>query len=323
MEIISRNWSVGEISQARVLVVSPDSQPVMKWLSTSARIVSDLRRTVGLSDLRGLTTPLGRGEGGLANISALLLGWSKVQSEFISPDRRAMWFSAILEDPPQSPEAMASIDRIRSATQRTLAKAAFPAQVHLSGATAETMDLRNVTQSDFRRVAILSLSVILLIVAALLRDILLSLFMVASTVAGYLATLGVTFWVFGVLGSSGLDWEVQVFLFIVMVAVGGDYNLFLAVRLAQESHSLDVTAATGRALVHTGSVISSCGVIMAATLGSMVVGEIKMLQQLGFALGLGMLIDTFVVRPLLLPCFIVLTRRTVSKAARFLHPPVE
>ena len=84
-----------------------------------------------------------------------------------------------------------------------------------------------------------------------------------------------------------------------------------------------LAAATARALVHTGRVISSCGVIMAATLGSMVVGEIKMLQQLGFALGLGMLIDTFVVRPLLLPSFIVLTRRTLSKAARFLHPPVE
>ena len=84
-----------------------------------------------------------------------------------------------------------------------------------------------------------------------------------------------------------------------------------------------LAAATGRALVHTGRVISSCGVIMAATLGSMVVGEIKMLQQLGFALGLGMLIDTFVVRPLLLPTFIVLTRRTVSKAVRFLHPLIE
>ncbi len=323
MDIVRRHWSVGEISQARVLVVSPCSQPVEKWISTSARIVSGLRGTAGLSDIRGLTAPLGLRESGLANIAAILLGGGKVQSLFISPDRRAMWLSAILKDAPQSPEAMACVDQIRSATEQTLAKAAFPAQVHLSGATAETMDLRSVTQSDFRRVAILSLSVILLIVAALLRDVLLSLFMVASTVAGYLATLGVTFWVFSLMGSSGLDWEVEVFLFIVMVAVGQDYNLFFAVRLAQESHSLDVAAATGRALVHTGRVISSCGVIMAATLGSMVVGEIKMLQQLGFALGLGMLIDTFVVRPLLLPSFIVLTRRTISKAARFLHPPVE
>lgn len=350
MDIVRRHWSVGEISQTRVLVVSPRSQPVTEWILTSAKIVADLRGTAGLSDIRALTAPLGLREGGLTNVAALLLGGSKVESQFISPDRRAMWFSATLENPPQSPEAMACVDRIRSATQETLAKAAFPAQIHLSGATAETMDLRDVTQSDFRRVTILSLSVILLIVAALLRDVLLSVFMVASTVAGYLATLGVSYWVFRLLGNPGLDWEVEVFLFIVMVAVGQDYNLFFAVRLAQESErgsggKRDRTvlceapsgpsrqndpvpfsacaAATARALVHTGRVISSCGVIMAVTLGSMVVGEIKMLQQLGFALGLGMLIDTFVVRPLLLPSFIVLTRRTVSKAARFLHPPVE
>lgn len=134
-------------------------------------------------------------------------------------------------------------ERIRSATERTLAEAGFPAQVHLSGATAETMDLRDVTQCDFRRVSVLSLSVILLVVAALLRDVLLSLFMVAATVAGYLATLGVTSWVFGLLGSSGVDWEVEVFLFIVMVAVGQDYNIFFAVWLAQESQNLDVAAA--------------------------------------------------------------------------------
>lgn len=382
MDIVRRHWSVGEISQTRVLISSPASQPVENWVSISARIVSDLRGTAGLSDVRSLTTPLGfAGESDLTNVAALLLGGGRVQSQFVSPDRKAMWLSGTLDHPPQSHEAMASVDRIRSVIERTLAAAAFPARLHFTGATAETMDLRDVTQSDFRRVAILSLSVILLIVAALLRDVLLSVFMVAATVVGYGATLGVSYWVFRLLGSPGLDWEVEVFLFIVMVAVGQDYNLFFAVRLAQESESEteadadtpgdrgarsgvvhedrlwrmsptprpspdprgsvldrathcdlplrqpcaqpDVAAATRRALVHTGRVISSCGVIMAATLGSMIVGEIKMLQQLGFALALGMLIDTFVVRPLLLPSFIVLTRRTLSNAARFLHPPVE
>lgn len=323
MDIVRQHWSVGEISQAKVLVVSPASQPVSDWVLTSDKIVSGLRGTAGLSDIRGLTTPLGLGEGGLTNMAALLLGGGKVQTQFVSPDRRAIWFSAVLNDAPQSPEAMASVDRIRGTIEKTLAKAGFPAQIHFSGATAETMDLRDVTQSDFRRVCVLSLSVILVIIAALLRDLVLSVFMVAATVAGYLATLGVSYWVFTLLGSPGLEWEVEVFLFIVMVAVGQDYNLFFAVRLAQESDHVDVAAATRRALVHTGRVISSCGVIMAATLGSMVVGEIKMLQQLGFALGLGMLIDTFVVRPLLLPSFIVLTRRTLPRAVRFLHPPVE
>ena len=323
MEFVRRHWSVGEISQTRILIASPRPHPMLEWVSISKSIISNLHDTKGLFDIRGLTSPLGIREGDLANIAAGLLGAKEIASEFVSPDRRAIWFSATLDHEPQSPEALACLGRIRQATDRTLAADSFPAQTHFTGATAETADLRDVTQSDFRRVSILSLSIILLIVAVLLRDIPLSVFMVAATVVGYLATLGITSWVFGLLAGSGLDWEVEVFLFIVMVAVGQDYNIFFAVRLAQESHSSGVAAATRRALVHTGSVISSCGVIMAATLGSMVVGEIKMLQQLGFALGLGMLIDTFVVRPLLLPTFIILTRRTISHAAGFLHPPIE
>ena len=94
---------------------------------------------------------------------------------------------------------------------------------------------------------------------------------------------------------------------------------FFAARLSQEGLALPPREATERALVHTGPVISSCGLIMAATLGSMMVGDVKMLQQLGFALALGMLIDTFVVRPLLLPSFIVLTGRTLARSSRIIR----
>jgi RND superfamily putative drug exporter len=180
------------------------------------------------------------------------------------------------------------------------------------------MDLRAVTQKDFHRVAALALAVILLIVLALLRDWLLALFMVAATVLSYLATLGLTDLVFSMLGRGGLDWKIEVFLFIVMVAVGQDYNIFFAVRLAQEVRRLPALEATERTLIHTGPVISSCGVIMAASLGSVMVGDVTLLVQLGFALMLGMLIDTFIVRPLLLPAFIVLTRRKLQTAAAFL-----
>ena len=104
--------------------------------------------------------------------------------------------------------------------------------------------------------------------------------------------------------------KVQMFLFVVIAAVGVDYNIFLASRLAQEARRHAPREAIRRALIHTGPVISSCGLIMAATLGSLMVGEIELLVQLGFALSLGMLIDTFVVRPLLLPAFAALLKRT-------------
>jgi RND superfamily putative drug exporter len=136
--------------------------------------------------------------------------------------------------------------------------------------------------------------------------------MVASTVLSYLATLGISYWFCLCLPDcTGLDWKVEVFLFVVMVAVGQDYNIFLAARLAQEGLHYRCAEATRRAVIHTGPVISSCGVIMAATLGSLMAGkDLLLLIQLGFALALGMLIDTFVVRPLLLPAFAVLTGRT-------------
>ena len=126
----------------------------------------------------------------------------------------------------------------------------------------------------------------------------------------YLAALGTAWWFFtAVCGAPGLDWKVEVFLFVVMLAVGVDYNIFLAARLAEESRTKPLRAAARAAIVKTGGIISSAGLIMAATLGSLVVGDISLLVQLGFAFAVGMLLDTFVVRPLLLPAFAVLTRR--------------
>jgi hypothetical protein len=123
---------------------------------------------------------------------------------------------------------MQSLEELRTLAARAAAKAeAGKVHVYLAGATAEMSDIRRVTRADFLRVAGLALGVILLVIIALLRDPLLAVFMIAATVMSYLATLGVSAWVFAALG-QGLDWKVRVFLFVVMVAVGGDYSLFLA-----------------------------------------------------------------------------------------------
>ena len=135
--------------------------------------------------------------------------------------------------------------------------------------------------------------------------------MVGAIGLSYMATLGLCAWAFTwYYGDAGMDWKVQIFLFVVMASVGVDYNIFLASRLAQEAKLYPPREAIRQAVIHTGPVISSCGLIMAATLGSLMAGEIELLHQLGFSLGLGMLIDTFIVRPLLLPAFATLFNRT-------------
>jgi RND superfamily putative drug exporter len=262
--------------------------------------------------VRSLTSPLGENNDLITRgILALPVARKKVQKEYLSADKSAMRLEVVLDKPSLTLEAMDLVDSIRDTVAERLRLAGLNARIHLAGATPQMMDTRNVTRGDFYLIAGLALGVIFMIVWLLLRDVWLSAFMVASTVISYFAILGVSYWVFtGLFGAAGLDWKVRVFLFVVMVAVGQDYNIFLAARLSQEALFMEARRATRHAIIHTGPVISSCGLIMAATLGSLMTGDIVLLKQLGFALALGMLVDTFLVRSLVLPAFVALTGRT-------------
>jgi len=314
--VARRHWPVGQIAPVTILLRSNRPASDEQWHAAAERLTTAVAAVQGVRDVRSLTQPLGKAAEELTGLkalrlkTALLAARAKVRAEYVSDRCPAMRLQAVLDQPALTLEAMDVVARIRQAAAETAAACGLHAEIHLTGATAEMIDIRRITQADFRRVALLVLGVIFLMVLALLRDWALSAFMVGGTVVGYLATLGLSHWAFAAVGSGGLDWKVEVFLFVVMVAVGVDYSIFLAARVSQEARSAPAAEAARRAVVHTGPVISSCGVIMAAALGSLMAGELKLLVQLGFALALGMLIDTFVVRPVLLPAFIALTRRT-------------
>ncbi len=152
------------------------------------------------------------------------------------------------------------------------------------------------------------------VLVMLLRRPGICLYLIVTVVLGYLASLGVTDLVFRALHRggtpwNGLDWTVGFFLFVILVAVGEDYNILLMTRVIEEERKHGTTEGTRRAVAHTGGIISSCGLIMAGTFGSMLTGSLTSLRQLGFALGLGILLDTFLVRPILVPAFVVLMDR--------------
>ena len=163
------------------------------------------------------------------------------------------------------------------------------------------------------------------ILVALLRRPGISLYLIATVVLGYLASLGLTDLVFHALHRGpgpwdGLDWTVGFFLFVILVAVGEDYNILLMARVIEEERKHGVTEGTRRAVAHTGGIISSCGLIMAGTFGSMLTGSLTSLRELGFALGLGVLLDTFLVRPILVPAFVVLIDRARPRNRAASHP---
>src|SRR5439155_1516112 len=106
-----------------------------------------------------------------------------------------------------------------------------------------------------------------------------------------------------------IEWRVPFFLFTILVAVGEDYNILMVTRAIEERKRWGLVEGLRRGLARTGGTITACGLIMAGTFGTLVLGNLSTLVQVGFALGVGVLLDTFLVRPFLVPAFMLLVWR--------------
>ena len=173
----------------------------------------------------------------------------------------------------------------------------------VAGANADWVDVRSATRADQRWIWwAVPLGVALILMVAL-RDPASSLNLVGTMLLTYLFALGTTHLVFVVgLGAPGIDWTVPYFLFILLVAVGVDYNVFLMARLREESQKYGPREGIVRAIGHTGGLISSAAAITACSFAAFLFSPLGSLRQLGFALVVGIVVDAVLVRPVLVPC---------------------
>ncbi|MFF1633521.1 MMPL family transporter [Leifsonia sp. NPDC058248] len=184
--------------------------------------------------------------------------------------------------------------------RRTL-PAADPS-VLVGGVTAIALDTNDTAQSDLLKIIPIVLAVILIILMLLLRSILAPVLLIGSVVISYAAALGVSAVVFDhVFGFPGADAAVPLFGFVFLVALGVDYNIFLMTRVREESLRIGTRPGILRGLGMTGSVITSAGVVLAATFAALAVIPILFLVQIAFIVAFGVLLDTVVVRSLLVP----------------------
>ena len=354
LEIIQKHYTAGETGPITVLLVSQSdwNSPAGKELLTS--LSTGFGYLPNVAEVRSLTQPLGRamtvaeaappvtGKPALKdllararqNLGTAVGGLTVMAAEpyylsKIDGGASVTRIDIILNSDPFDASSIATLDLIETWLSDILpgqTTSMAPLRTETYGVTVHGRDLGKAVSRDRLRVNVLVAVGVFVILFVLVRKLWLAGYLLGTVLLSYLATLGLTAvytaWLtgrpFGV-----IEWRVPFFLFTILVAVGEDYNILLISRIMQERQRHGMIDGVRRGLAATGGTITACGLIMAGTFGTLMLAELSTLKQIGFALGVGVLLDTFVVRPLLVPSFLVIVWRDAEPVVRVQRPLVE
>ncbi|MBD0708747.1 MULTISPECIES: MMPL family transporter [unclassified Streptomyces] len=255
---------------------------------------------IAAADRVAEVTAAARGTEGVASAGAVPASGRAGTGEPLVVDGRVR-VDATLADAADSEAAKETVARLRARVH------AVPgADALVGGYTAQQYDTQHTAARDRTVIVPVVLAVILLILMLLLRSLLVPVLLVATVALNFLATLGVSALVFEhVLGFSGTDASVPLYGFVFLVALGVDYNIFLMSRVREEALVLGNRQGVLRGLTTTGGVITSAGVVLAATFAALMVIPLAFLVQVAFIVAFGVLLDTLVVRSLLVPALMI------------------
>jgi putative drug exporter of the RND superfamily len=204
---------------------------------------------------------------------------------------------------PFSPEGLAAVREVEEVAGFSLQGSPLSeATLLATGTSAFLGELDEAAAADLPLIVVAVLLGVFLVLVVLLRALVAPIYMVLTTLLSYAAALGLTTVVFQwVLGDSGLAWWIPPFLFVILVGAGADYTIYLVSRIREEATHRSTREAVRHATAATGGVISSAGFILAGTFLALVFADLRPLAQMGFAVAAGIVLDTMVVRTLLVP----------------------
>ncbi|MFJ4560266.1 MMPL family transporter [Streptomyces massasporeus] len=258
-----------------------------------AVIIADADRTAEV-------TAAARSTEGVASAGAVSASGRPGAGEPLVVDGRVR-IDATLKAAADSDAAKETVERLRTGVH-----AVSGADALVGGYTAQQYDTQQTAARDRTVIVPIVLAVILLILMLLLRSLLVPVLLVATVGLNFLATLGVSALVFQhLLGFSGTDASVPLYGFVFLVALGVDYNIFLMSRVREEALVHGNRQGVLRGLTTTGGVITSAGVVLAATFAALMVIPLAFLVQIAFIVAFGVLLDTLVVRSLLVPALMI------------------
>jgi RND superfamily putative drug exporter len=219
-----------------------------------------------------------------------------LMASFLNIEGSAARFEIVLSNSPYGVDAMDTVVDIRDTLKNVSGDDA------VVGSTAIQADIRDLLAEDMRLTILLVLVGIFIVLTLMLRSLVAPAYLIGTILLSYGTTLGITRLASGVFwGNDEITWWVPFFVFVFLVALGIDYSIFLFGRIKEEVNQHGIQDGIHSAVEATGSIITSAGIIVAGTFGALMTGEILGLAQIGFAVSVGILIDTFVVRTILDP----------------------
>jgi putative drug exporter of the RND superfamily len=232
--------------------------------------------------------------------------FKKAAAAFISPDGHSARYIVQTKLNPFSTAAMDQVNSIEDTARGAQPNTSLAdAKISMAGFSVGLRDTRDYYHIDFRFFLVATTLIVLLIMIVLLRAIVAGLYLIVSVIVSYLSALGLGVIVFQFILGQELHWTVPGLAFMLLVAVGADYNLLLISRIRDESpHGIRIGVI--RTVGSTGGVITSAGLIFAASMFGLMFASITTMIQAGFVIGTGILLDTFVVRTITVPALAVI-----------------
>jgi RND superfamily putative drug exporter len=308
----SRNKAAVDVPKNNLPPASADpTEAMLKDLTRAADGARQIVEGSGLAE-RELKTiidsPVGR-----RALDRLLITPENIKSEprlqealgvYISNDGRMTRFDIEPEDPMFSVAAMQRVMGLRKRISDFLNELDWiHATAKITGSAAGNADIWDVTERDQTQTWIVVPLGVLIVLIIALREPVTCIALVASMILTYTFSLALTHIVFvTIMGAQGLDWKVPYFLFVLIVAVGVDYNIFLMSRVKEETKLHGLKNGVARAVGSTGGLISSAAAITVCSFSAFMFSPLSSLRQLGLALVIGITIDAILVRPVIVPC---------------------
>ncbi|HLS59725.1 MAG TPA: MMPL family transporter [Virgibacillus sp.] len=300
-EQLEENYPAGQLAPITVVLESEQE------IDVQSDFLAEVNEFKGLlEDQKGITSVS-------PELTDEMIENADIPDEFLSSSGKSIKLQLVLDGNPYEPAALETVETLRDSAENLIDSSGLSAndyELHVAGQTAEQLDVKQMNNRDM--ILLFSLVTVLLtiVLGFQTKSVLLPVLMMGTIILSYVATLGFGWWIFEHLfGYDAISYRLPVYTFVFMVALGIDYNIMLVSRIKENAVHLPWKEAVGKGISLTGGVISSAGLILAATFSVLMTQPLQELFLFGFIMAMGILFDTFIIRGFFLPSILILTHR--------------